>query len=800
MPTAAVTSRRVVRCLALLASLAGAAGAQLTTVGSQFWDQGSSGIQGTSELGDAFGAVLAAGDFNCDGYDDLAIGVPFEDVNGDCDGDGTAHDNECASAGAVQIIYGSAQGLHASAGHADQLFTQNSSGMNATAESGDHFGEALAVLPPPSQSSSTCDDLLIGAPDEDITDGLGTHVEAGAVFHLGGTPSGLVPDGVIVQGRDGVPDRPEDDDHFGAAISYSGYFDTDTCPSGYETQVIAIGAPGEGLGLNANGDGSVILVKAPCGACSGGDLPSPFCCGDGSQPCEQIDAGNTNQRFGESLASSGRFLVAGTPGLSFTGVNDGGGLRVYRRPTSSPFTFSFQNSCWQDDGAAGTREDDDQLGEALVMGDFDGDGGLDAAAGVPHEDVGSVSNAGAVSIFYSNGPNGHPTNTGPPRAGTIFDQNDTHFETAQTSDHFGAALASGDFDGDGRDDLAIGVPEENNIDGDVDAGMIHVLYGGGSGIGTSGDQAFDGDSTGFPGESQPKDHLGQALAAGDFDGDGKDDLAIGAPGLASDFLTPGGVFALYGGLPSGHLDRVDFDVASTSFDEGDGTISIGIARTGNVMLPLRVDYSHQGGTAAPGGVDFDNFNGHLDWAAGERGTKTFTIHLINDTVDEVDETIVLDLDTGSDHFHCLAGPDLTITIVDNDADVPGAFHFSSATKNVAEDAGTVSLTVQRTGGTAQASVLFATAPGTAHAGFDYSSVSSARLFAHNQLSTTISIPILDDALREGTETFTVTLTPGNGTVDSPNPVTVSIIDDGDTGLLADGFESGTIFGWLFKSP
>src|SRR5439155_22426000 len=92
--------------------------------------QGSGGILDIAEAGDNFGAALAAGDFNGDSFDDLAIGVPREDV-------GTKVD-----AGAVCVIYGSALGLTSMG---NQLWTQNSSGIADSAESHDAFGSSLAV-------------------------------------------------------------------------------------------------------------------------------------------------------------------------------------------------------------------------------------------------------------------------------------------------------------------------------------------------------------------------------------------------------------------------------------------------------------------------------------------------------------------------------------------------------------------------------------------------------------------------------------------------------------------------------
>jgi len=58
-------------------------------------------VPDTYEQGDLFGAALASGDFNGNGYDDLAIGVPYEDVDSATD------------AGTVTVLYGSSSGLRA---------------------------------------------------------------------------------------------------------------------------------------------------------------------------------------------------------------------------------------------------------------------------------------------------------------------------------------------------------------------------------------------------------------------------------------------------------------------------------------------------------------------------------------------------------------------------------------------------------------------------------------------------------------------------------------------------------------
>ncbi|MGH3038100.1 MAG: FG-GAP repeat protein [Gaiellaceae bacterium] len=84
------------------------------------------------ETSRAAGAGVRA-DFNGDGFADLAVGVPFEDVG------------SVLNAGAVNVIYGSGNGLSAGAGP-DQFWSQNSPSVNDTAEQDDRFGSSLATL------------------------------------------------------------------------------------------------------------------------------------------------------------------------------------------------------------------------------------------------------------------------------------------------------------------------------------------------------------------------------------------------------------------------------------------------------------------------------------------------------------------------------------------------------------------------------------------------------------------------------------------------------------------------------
>ena len=90
-------------------------------------------------------------------------------------------------------------------------------------------------------------------------------------------------------------------------------------------------------------------------------------------------------------------------------------------------------------------------------------------------------------------------------------------------------MASGDFDGDGTDDLAIGVPDED-VSGGTNGGAVHIIYGTGEGLSATNDEFLTQNTSGVPGEPGSSDRFGFALMAGNFNNDGFTDLAIGIPG------------------------------------------------------------------------------------------------------------------------------------------------------------------------------------------------------------------------------------------------------------------------------
>ncbi len=453
---------------------------------------------GTSSAADHYGKAVAIGDFDGDGYDDLAVGVPDEErITGFFPNFQTV-----TNAGTVMLYKGTSNGPVEWTLLSE---VQYSGSYTANAR----FGTSLVAL---DIDADGIDDLAVGAP--------GANGNAGAVFTFLGTKTEKpFPHRMLTQDLGGYQD--EAGDRFGevlAAGPVTGQTRTDSCnPSfnGRRYEALAVGAPGDrntGLFGTSTRGGAVYLFHEFVPSCSSAVMTGTTRLGHGLS-----HSGLTGDDFGGALAigdldADGKADVAvGAPGRA----TDDGMIYTYKGqlPPESPLFWSAM-AAPIGSLAGGT---DTKFGSALAIGNV-----YSSAAGSELV-VGAPGGAGAVFVLTGG--------LTPSNIKTLLDT------TIESGDRFGAALVIGNIDRtDLNSDLVIGIPGE-----DSSAGAIAIVRGGPLTTRTTLRQTdqnpiYDNDAG---------DQFGSALALGNLDGKGPIgstassgslliDLAVGAFGEAPD--------------------------------------------------------------------------------------------------------------------------------------------------------------------------------------------------------------------------------------------------------------------------
>ncbi len=229
-------------------------------------------------------------------------------------------------------------------------------------------------------------------------------------------------------------------------------------------------------------------------------------------------------------------IVVGAP-LDGDGGPGKGALWVLFLDTDSSVA-SFQKIS-ATEGGFGSPTGTLGLGNAVAcLGDLDGDGVTDIAAGMPYATGGTVVGSGGVWIIFMN-PDGTVRSLQPISAGT------GGFGGAlDPVDRFGAALAPlGDIDGDEVMDLAVGADSDD--DGTLDSGAVWILFLNRDGT-VKSQQKVSQTQGGFGGALQSSDHFGCSVAAlDDLDGDGVPELASGAYSASGGGFSVGVVWVLF---------------------------------------------------------------------------------------------------------------------------------------------------------------------------------------------------------------------------------------------------------------
>ena len=223
-----------------------------------------------------------------------------------------------------------------------------------------------------------------------------------------------------------------------------------------------------------------------------------------------------------------------------------------------------------------------------------------------------------------------------------------------------------------------------------------------------------------------------------------------------------------------------FKSASYTTNENSGSFAVTVVRTGGLASDVSVDFATQDGTALAG-LDYYATNGTLSFGSNEL-SKTFLVGINNDTNAEGAESFTVQLSNATGGAKIGATNAMTTLIIKDDE---SSVNFTNAAYVVSEGATNLVINVIRTGALiTPVSVDYSTANISAVAGMDYTNVSGTLSFPTNTSVKSIVIPIKNDTIVEGAETFSVTLAnPQGGVLLGTNTFTTVTINDNDAGGL-----------------
>ncbi len=458
--------------------------------------QDSSGVSDDAEPEELFGAALAFGDFNDDGFDDLAVGVPNEE-----------------EVGAVHVFPGSAAGLTLTG---QLFFSQNNvGGADEGAETGDEFGFALATG---DFNGDGFDDLAVGSPGEDLPELFSANCsllvcnDAGGVHVIYGSATGLTLGSADFFGEAELDTSligRNEDARLGSALG-AGRFSS----NGDTFADLVVGAPEFDGTANQGEIGGLYLTF---GASSGLTTGAP---GFRYLPEDGACEGESGDRLGAAIAV-GSFqgpvadrIAAGGSTCTVGGSSATGSVFYYRSNVTTP-----ELQLAQTDYSTAGNGPDDHFGASLAAGDFNGDGFVDLAAAAPNKNHGSgnPNDSGRVYVAYSTASGPDP-GTNP----DLIGEDEWAGQSPAAGENFGTALAAGDVTGDSFADLLMSAPGEG-----AQGGFLFLKKGSAGGLTTVDNEVI---SQGFiGGVTEAGDRFGSVLALGDVDGDGILEVAIGVP-------------------------------------------------------------------------------------------------------------------------------------------------------------------------------------------------------------------------------------------------------------------------------
>ncbi|MDM8527234.1 Calx-beta domain-containing protein [Anaerolineales bacterium HSG24] len=218
---------------------------------------------------------------------------------------------------------------------------------------------------------------------------------------------------------------------------------------------------------------------------------------------------------------------------------------------------------------------------------------------------------------------------------------------------------------------------------------------------------------------------------------------------------------------------VQFSSASYSIIEDGGMATITVTLDIPASIVTTIAYSTTDNSAIAG-TDYNNTTGSLTFAPGQT-VQTISVPIIDNLNIESDQTFFVNLGNPSG---MLMGTPVSATVTIVDEDIP-TIQLTSNSYSQNEDVGSIQVEVTLSKAVnATINVDYTTSDGTASAGTDYTSTSGTLTFIPNQISQTLTIPLVIETTIEDDEFFYLSLSnPISATLSSPISATLTIVND-----------------------